>query len=86
LAKPTNEDRSLIKAIRQIIRVETLGTTPIYLAWDQKIGMAYIFSVNALELYVEHLIYEKERLDRLSPKEHQILTNGIVFVKGQLEK
>jgi hypothetical protein len=60
--------------------------TPIYLAWDCKIGNTYICSVNALDIYIEHLIYKKQRLDRLSRKELQILTDGIVFVEGLLEK
>jgi hypothetical protein len=45
----------------------------------------YICSANALEIYVDHLIYEKERFDRLSQKELQILTDGIIFVEGLLE-
>ena len=85
MAKPTTEESPLIKAICSIIKLEKLGMTVIYLGWDGKIDNAYICSANALDMYVETLIYEKEKFDNLSEKEVQCLMDGIVFVKGQLE-
>jgi hypothetical protein len=52
---------------------------------DQKIGEVYICSVNTLDFYVENLVYEKERFDRLSRNKLQILTDGIVLVERQLK-
>jgi hypothetical protein len=59
--------------------------TPIHPSWDQKIGEVYICSANALDFYMENLVYKKERFDRLSQNELQILTNRIVLVERQLK-
>ena len=79
------EESALIKAIHSIIKLEKLGMTVIYLGWDGKIGDTYICSANALDMYVEMLIYEKEKFDNLSEREVQCLMDRIVFVKGRLE-
>jgi hypothetical protein len=59
--------------------------TLIYLVWDKRIGEVYICSPFALDIYVEHLLYQKERFNGLSRNEVQILSYVIVFMEGQME-